>query len=97
MATRAGIVNGCGLGIDTRHGNQLNKSKLELYNVLIHCNSCYKQLYLINKTEYFSYKGGCGICKCTHIKLFKEELAWAIDERLQVISMLFETVIPLRN
>ena len=29
----------------------------------------------------------------------KEELAWATDKRLQVISniMLFKTVIPLRN
>ena len=33
------------------------------------------------------------------LKLIKEEMAWAIDERLPVISnkMLFETVIPLRN
>ena len=32
-----GIVNGCGLGIDMRLGNGLNKSKLTLYKALIHC------------------------------------------------------------
>ena len=32
-------------------------------------------------------------------KSLKEELAWAIDKRLRVVSnkMLFKTVIPLRN
>ena len=32
-------------------------------------------------------------------KLLKEELAWAIDKQLGVISnkMIFKTVIPLRN
>ena len=54
--------------------------------MLIYCNSSLKQLYLRNKTERFSYKGGCGIRKCMHIEMFKEELVWAIDERLQVIS-----------
>ena len=29
-----------------------------------------KQLYISNKTERFSYKGGCGIC------VSKEELTW---------------------
>ena len=47
----------------------------------------------------FSYKGGCGVRGFTHIEAIKEELAWATDKRLQVISniMLFKTVIPLRN
>ena len=33
------------------------------------------------------------------LRHLKEELAWAIDKQLQVISniMLFKTVIPLRN
>ena len=49
--------------------------------------------------ERFSYKGGCGLCECLRIEVFKEELAWAIDKRLRVVSnkMLFKTVIPLRN
>ena len=44
--------------------------------------------------ERFSYKGGCGICKHRVSKSLKEELAWAIDKRLQVVSykMLFKTV-----
>ena len=37
MAILVGIVNGCDLGIDTRRGNQPNKSKLALYKVLIQC------------------------------------------------------------
>ena len=47
----------------------------------------------------FSYKCGCGVRECTHIEEFKEELAWATDKWLQVVSnkMLFKTVIPLRS
>ena len=50
-----------------------------------------------NKTERFSYKGGCGVRKHKRIKVFKE-LCWAIDKWLQVISnkMLFKTAMPLR-
>ena len=46
--------------------------------------------------EHFSYSGGRGMM---HIKACKEELAWAIDKRLQVIIniMLFKTFIALRN
>ena len=50
--------------------------------------------------EHFSYKGGYDVRERTRIKEFiKEELAWAIDKHLQVISnkMLFKIVIPLRN
>ena len=75
-------------------------SNLVLCTVLIHCIIDQKQLYMSNKMEYFSYKGGCGIRECTLIKAFiKEKLAWAIDKWLWVISnkMLFKAVIPLRN
>ena len=27
-----------------------------------------KQLYLSNKMEHFSYKGGCGVCVLRHLK-----------------------------
>ena len=52
-----------------------------------------------NKTERFSYKGGCGVHGLHVLSRLKGELAWATDKRLQVISniMLFKTVIPLRN
>ena len=36
--------------------------------------------------ECFSYKDGCGIREYTHIETLKEELAWATDKWLQVIS-----------
>ena len=41
--------------------------------------------------EHFSYKGGSGVYSHTHIKVFKEELALAIEKQLWVISnkMLF--------
>ena len=45
------------------------------------------------KTDRFSYKGGCGICECMCIEA--EELAWAVDKQLRVISnkMLFKAVV----
>ena len=48
---------------------------------------------------HFSYKGGCGMRGRTHMSRLKEELVWATDKRLQVISivMLFKTPIPLRS
>ena len=49
--------------------------------------------------ERFSYKGGCGVHGHTISRHLKEELAWATDKWLWIISniMLFETVVPLRN
>ena len=39
--------------------------------------------------ECFTYKGRCIKCECTCTEVFKkEELAWAIDQRLQVIGNL---------
>ena len=60
-----------------------------------HFNSYLKQ-FISNKMEHFSNNNGCGVMCTRHLK---EELAWAIDKQLQVISniMLFKTVIPLRN
>ena len=56
------------------------------YKALIHCNSHLKQLYLSNKAVRFSYNGGCGM-RGRHVsRRLKEELAWATDKQLQVIS-----------
>ena len=67
-----GIHSKHGLSIDAHHGNQSNRSKLAPYKPSIHFNNCFKWLYASNKTEHFSYKGGCGVhgC-CMHIKTFK--------------------------
>ena len=101
MAAIVGIVNRCCLTIEVRCTcrSQPNKSKLALYNPLLHFYSHIKQLYISNKTERFSYKGGCVVCGSTHIKAFKEELAWATHKWFWLISniMLFITVVPLRN
>ena len=39
-----GIFRGHGLSFHPRHGDHPSKSKLVLYKLLIHCNSCLKQL-----------------------------------------------------
>ena len=65
------IVSRRGLRIEARHRNQPNKSKLALYKPLLRLYSHLKQLYISNKTKCFSYKGGCGMCGCTHIEAFK--------------------------
>ena len=88
MVAIVDIVSRHGLLIKACHRNQPNKGnyKLELYKLLLHCNIYLKQLYISNKMECFSYKGGCGgvgICISRHLK---EELALVTDERLQVIS-----------
>ena len=48
--------------------------------------------------ERFSYKGGCDNVNVCISRYLKEELAWAIDKQLWLITkiMLFKTVIPLR-
>ena len=71
MAAVVGIISGCGPNIDVHCRNQPNKSKLALYNPLLSCNSYLKQLYISDKTERFSYKGGCGMHGHAFIKPFK--------------------------
>ena len=46
-----------------------------------------------NKTEYLSYRGGCGMRGHNVLKQLTEELAWATDNQCQVIM----SVILLRN
>ena len=61
MAAIVSIVTRCGLRIEAPHRNQTNKSKLALYKPLLHFYSHLKQLYISNKMERFSYKGGYGV------------------------------------
>ena len=95
----AAIVSIIGKGSlrnEASHRNQSNKSKLALYKPLLHFYNHLKELYMSNKTEHFSYKGGCGIRGRTCIKAIKEKLVWATDKQLQFISNIM-SVIPLRN
>ena len=71
MAAIVGIDSRRGLRIEAHCRNQSNKSKLALYKPLLHFYSHLKQLYISNKTECFSYKGGCGMRGRTRIKAFK--------------------------
>ena len=100
MAPVVGIVSRHGLTIEMLCRNQPKKSKLALYNLLIHYIGYLKQFYISNKAECFSYSSGCDICVSWHSK---EELVWVINKWLWFISsiILFETVIwtskELRN
>ena len=71
MAALVGITSRYGLRIEVRGSIQPIKSKLALYKPLLHFYSHSKQLYMSNKMEHFSYKGGCGMCGHTCIKAFK--------------------------
>ena len=90
------IISRFGLITEACHRNQSNKSKVGHEFTL---PQYLKQLYISNKTECFSCKSGCGVCGHTHIKSYKEKLAWSINKWLQVNNtiILFTTVIPLRN
>ena len=70
-AAIVGIDSRRGLRIEVHCRNQPNKSKVALYKPLLHFYSHVKQLYISNKTERFSYKGGCAVCGRTRIKAFK--------------------------
>ena len=71
MVAVVNIISRRGLFIDVHCRSQPNKSKLALYKVLIHINSCLKLLYICNKLELFRYKGGCSMCECIHINTLK--------------------------
>ena len=73
MAAILSIVTRHGLRIEVHHRNQPNKSKLALYKPLLHFYSHLKQLYISNKMERFSYKGGCGVLGCICIKAFRRK------------------------
>ena len=86
MATIVGIISRRGLTIEARLGNQSNKSKLALCKPFLHFTSHSKQLYISNKIDCFSNKGRCVIVGVQVLRCLKEELAWAADKWLQVIS-----------
>ena len=75
-----------------------NKGKLTLHKPWIHFYKHVNQLHISNKTERFSYKGGCGVRLSRHLK---EELAGVQTNMMQLLVnsniMLFKTDIPLRS
>ena len=72
VAAVVNIVSRRDLSIEVHHGNLPNKHKLALYKPSIHFNSSLKWLlYICNKKEHLSYKGGCSI---TCIEAFKSTL-----------------------
>ena len=71
MAAIVGMVSRHGLRNEARCRNQPNKSKLGLYKPSFHFYSHVKWLYISNKLECFSYKGGCGVHGRARIEAFK--------------------------
>ena len=69
MTAIVSIISRRGLKIEAQHRSQPNKSKLALCKPWIHFNSLLKQLYISNKTEHFSYKGGFGVHGCKRIEM----------------------------
>ena len=90
VADIVSIISTCSLTIEACHRNQLNKSKLVLYKSWIHFYSHLIQSTTVIKVDV-AYMG-VRVLRC-----LKEELSWAADKRLWIISniMLFKTVIPL--
>ena len=66
-----------------------------LYKVLIHCNSHQKQLTRVTRQCTSVIKMSVACMNVRVSRHLKQELAWAIDKWLRVISnpMLFKTVI----
>ena len=87
MAGVVGIVSGHDVSIYTRRGNWPNKSKLVLYKPLLHYNSRLKQLYSEVTRRSASVIKVSVVDVDVHVSShLKEELTWAIDKRLRIIS-----------
>ena len=55
-------MHGCGhCNKARRDRNQPNKAMLVQLKPLVSLRGCFYRLYTSNKTERFSYKGGCGV------------------------------------
>ena len=62
------------ISIEAHHRNKSSKNKVALFlSCYFHFNSYLKQLLISNKTEHFSYKGGCGM---VHIEAFKRKIGF---------------------
>ena len=63
-----------GVALELKHFGEINPVGVSQHNI-----NCYitvtviKQLYLSNKAEHFSYKGGYGMCENTCIKVLKRK------------------------
>ena len=85
MAALVGIISRYGLTIEACHRNQAG-------NIIINyifTSKLFKTVvntYVSNKTEWFSYKSGCGIHTCN--KALEEELTWNIDSLLVILIQL---------
>ena len=86
MAAIVSVVSRHGLTIEVHCRNQSNKSKLALYKLLLCFYSYLKHLYISNKMEHFSYKGGCGMYWQMCIKAFNRRAGLSRDKRLWGIS-----------
>ena len=95
------IISRHSLVIEAHCRNQPSKSKLALHKPLLHFYSHLKQLHVHKVTRQSTsvIKVGVACVGGCVLRQLKEELAWATDKWVWVISkiLLFKTVIPLRN
>ena len=99
VAALFSIISRHGLRNEARHRNQPNKSKLALYKPLLTFTVIQNSCTRVTSQSTSVIKVGVA-CVGIHIsRQLKEELTWATDKQLKVISniMLFKKVIPLRN
>ena len=83
MEAVVGIISRCVLKIEGIVKTNLIRVSYCCISCSFHCNSYLKQLYIARQGTYVSYNTECSV---TCIKVFKEELAWAIEKWLWVIS-----------
>ena len=79
MKAVVSIISRCGHSIEVHCKNQsIRLSYIALYKHFFHFDSRLKQLYICNKMEHFSYKGGMVYLGVHAWRCLKEQLAWAI-------------------
>ena len=100
MVVIAGIIST--MALQLKHvveSNLTRASYVTLHKLLLHFYNHLKQLYISSKTGSSVIKVSVAYVYVPISRCLKQELAWATDKLLWVISniMLFKTVIPLRN
>ena len=92
MAAVVGIVSGCDISIYTRRENFPNKSKLVLYKPLVHCNSSCSEVTQQSASVIKVGVVDIDVCVWSHLK---EELTWAIDKWIWVISTIMQEYVSV--
>ena len=82
MATIISILSGHDISMHTRHGNYSNKSKLALYKLLLHFNTCLNSCSEVTQQSASVIKVGVVDIDVHVLSHLKEALALSVDKRL---------------